>query len=112
MVRVRPPVLGEFELLVLLAVLKLGDGAYPLAVAAQIEATTSRQASRPAVLITLQRLEGKGLLTSRYGEPTPVRGGRSRRIFSPRPLALAAIRQAVGRINAMSRGLESVLEAK
>ncbi len=112
MVRARPPVLGEFELLVLLAVLKLGDGAYPLAVAEQIEATTSRQASRPAVLITLQRLEGKGLLTSRYGDAAPVRGGRSRRIFSARPLALAAIRQAVGRIKAMTSGLESVLDAK
>jgi PadR family transcriptional regulator PadR len=106
------PVLGEFELLVLLAVFKLGDGAYPLAVATEIEQTTRRKASRPAVLITLGRLEDKGLLSSRYGEPSPVRGGRSKRLFLARPLAFRAARQALTRIHAMARGLESVLELK
>ena len=112
MTRVTPPVLGEFELLVVLAVLKLGDDAYPLAVAEEIEETTARKASRPAVLITLQRLEDKGLLTSRYSDPTPVRGGRSKRVFGPKPLAVAAVKAALGRINAMTRGLGAVLEAK
>ena len=107
-----PPVLGEFELLVVLAVLKLRDNAYPLAVADEIEATTARKASRPAVLITLQRLEEKGLLTSHYGAPTPVRGGRSKRLFSPRPLAVAAVKQSLGRIKAMTRGLAALLDVK
>ena len=73
--------LGEFELLVLLATLSLGDTAYPVSIAADIETRTGRKASRTAVLVTLERLEDKGLLTSRYGDPTPVRGGRAKRYF-------------------------------
>jgi DNA-binding PadR family transcriptional regulator len=112
MTRSAAPVLREFELLVLLSVLKLGETAYPLAVADEIERTTKRKASRPAVLITLERLEEKGLLTSRYGEPTPVRGGRSKRFFFPRPLAIRAVREALGRIKAMAAGLDYVLDSK
>jgi DNA-binding PadR family transcriptional regulator len=111
MMRATPvPVLGEFELLVVLAVLQLGDSAYPLAVAEEIERTSDRKASRPAVLITLDRLEEKGLLTSRYGDPTPVRGGRSRRVFLPRPLAVRAARESIRRIKALSKGLEGLPE--
>jgi PadR family transcriptional regulator PadR len=112
MARLAPPVLAEFELLVLLSVLKLGDAAYPLAIADDIEKTTKRKASRPAVLITLERLEDKGLVTSRYGEPTPVRGGRSKRFFFPKPMAVRAAKAALGRIKAMTQGLESLLELK
>jgi DNA-binding PadR family transcriptional regulator len=106
------PILREFELLVLLAVLKLGDAAYPLAVAEEIEKTTNRKASRPAVLITLERLEDKGLLTSRYGEPTPVRGGRSKRFFAATSLAVGAVRGSLSRIKAMTRGLDALLGVK
>jgi PadR family transcriptional regulator PadR len=112
MARVTPPVLGEFELLVMLAVLKLDGDAYPLAVAGEIEHTTNRNASRPAVLITLQRLEEKGLLTSRYGQPTPVRGGRPKRLFSAKALGIAAVKEALARINAMTHGVKALLEAK
>lgn len=99
------PLLGEFELLVCLAVLQLGDHAYPLAIAECIETRTGRKASRPSVLITLERLEAKGLLTSRYGDPAPVRGGRSRRIFFPRPLARRAVEAAIERVAAMTVGV-------
>jgi DNA-binding PadR family transcriptional regulator len=104
-----PPTLGEFELLVLLATLSLGDAAYPVAIAADIERRTGRKASRAAVLVTLERLEDKGLLTSYYGDPTPVRGGRAKRYFTPKPLGLKAVRQSLARIQTMSAGLESVL---
>ena len=110
--RLLAPVIGEFELLVLLAVLKLDANAYPLAIADEIEKTTGRKASRPAVLITLGRLEEKGLLLSRYGDPTPVRGGRSKRFFSPKPLGRQAIKQAMDRIRALAHGLETKWEAK
>ncbi len=106
------PILGEFELLVLLAVLALKDGAYPPAIARDIEARTGRPASRPSVQITLERLEEKGLLTSWFGDPTPIRGGRARRFFRPRPLALTAIREALGRIEAMTKGLTPALKPK
>lgn len=109
---IRPPVLGELELLVSLAVLKLGAGAYSLAISDEIEATAHRKVSRPAVLITLQRLEDKGLLTSWYSDPTPVRGGRAKRIFAAKPLGVAAVKLALERIRAMTRGLAPILEAK
>lgn len=109
---IRPPVLGELELLVLLAVLKLGAGAYSLAISDEIEATAHRKVSRPTVLITLQRLEDKGLLTSWYSDPTPVRGGKAKRIFAARPLGVSAVRLALERIRAMAHGLAPILEAK
>ena len=108
--RVSPPLLGEFELLVLLATLSLADEAYPVSIAADIERRTGRKASRAAVLITLERLEDKGMLTSWYGDPTPVRGGRAKRHFSVKPLGVRAVRQAVSQVQTMTAGLESVLE--
>ena len=106
------PVLGEFELLAMLAVMQLGDEAYPLAVADRIEERTGRKASRPSVLITLERLEEKGLLTSRYSDPTPVRGGRSKRFFSPKPLATQAVQATLERINAMTAGVPAVVKLR
>jgi len=102
--------LGEFELLVLLSTLSLADGAYPVAVGRDIETRIGRKASRTAVLVTLERLEDKGLLTSRYGDPTPVRGGRPKRYFRIKPQALLAVRQALTRIQTMTAGLEAVLK--
>jgi DNA-binding PadR family transcriptional regulator len=104
------PPLGEFELLVLLATLSLGESAYPVSVAAAIEQRTGRKASRTSVLITLERLEDKGLLTSRYGDPTPVRGGRAKRFFRPKLAALQAARHSIERIHTMTSGLESLLK--
>jgi DNA-binding PadR family transcriptional regulator len=103
------PVLTEFELLVTLAVLSLGDAAYPLAIGDAIETRTKRQAARGAVLVALERLEQKGLLTSWYGDPTPVRGGRAKRFFKPKPAAIKAVRASLQRIETMAAGLESVL---
>lgn len=107
-----PPVLREFELMVLLAVLSLGDDAYPMAIGDAIEQRTGRKASRAAVQITLERLEDKALLTSHFTDPTPVRGGRSKRLFLPRPLAITAVRDAVSRIEAMTAGLDPLLKPR
>ena len=106
------PTLRDFELVVMLAVLALGDAPYPLAIADTIERKTGRRTSRAAVLITLERLEDKGLLTSRYGDPTPVRGGRAKRFFHPKPAAVAAVRQSLARIRAMTTGLEAMLKTR
>lgn len=106
------PPLGEFELFVLLATLALGEAAYPVSIARAIEARTGRKASRTSVLITLERLEDKGLLTSRYGDPTPVRGGRPKRYFRPKPAAIHAVRQSIGRIQTMTSGLETLLKLR
>ena len=104
--------LGEFELLVLLAAMSLGEGAYPVAIAKDIEARTGRIASRTAVLITLERLEDKDLVTSRYGDPTPERGGRPKRFFKPNARGLQAVRNAVGQIETMTKGLKNVLRSR
>ncbi len=104
--------LGEFELLVLLSTISLGDTAYPVSIAADIEARTGRKANRTTVLITLERLEDKDLVTSRYGDPTPARGGRAKRFFSAKPRGLQAVRDSLERIKTMSEGLASVLRTK
>ena len=77
----RPAYLGEFEHIVLLAVLRLGDTAYGVTVRQEIEARTGRDVSIGAIYATLSRLETKGLVKSRTGEPTAERGGRAKRLF-------------------------------
>ena len=110
--RPQPPPLGEFELLVLLATLSLDDEAYPVSIAADIETRTNRRASRTTVLITLERLEDKELVTSRYGDPTPQRGGRAKRYFRATPRGVQAVREALERIATMTDGLSAVLKAR
>jgi DNA-binding PadR family transcriptional regulator len=105
------PTLGEFELLVLLSTMSLGDRAYPVSIAADIEQRIGRKASRTTVLITLERLEDKGLVTSWYGEPTPVRGGRPKRFFRPKPQGVKAVRETLARIEAMAAPLSAILSA-
>ena len=106
------PVLGEFELLVLLSTISLGEDGYPVSIAADIETRTGRKASRTAVLITLERLEDKDLVTSRYGDPTPQRGGRPKRHFTAKPRGVQAVRESLERIESMTAGLKSILRAK
>ena len=99
------PVLGEFELVVLLAVMGLGDGAYPVTIRNAIETRTGRNVSRPAVFITLERLEDKGLVSSRYGDPTPVRGGRAKRFFRATQPGVRAVQASLDAVSAMTEGL-------
>ena len=71
--------LGEFEQIVLLAVLRLGEEAYGVTILAEIAAKTGRNPSPGALYTTLHRMEDKGLVTFRDGSPTPQRGGRAKR---------------------------------
>ena len=75
------PGLAEFEMRVLLGVLRRADGAYAVAVREEIVARTGSRVSIGSLYITLQRLERKGLLTSRLGDPSPERGGRAKRFY-------------------------------
>jgi DNA-binding PadR family transcriptional regulator len=104
------PPLGEFELLVLLATMGLGEAAYPVSIARDIEHRTGRNASRAAVLITLERLEDKDFVSSRYGDSTPERGGRPKRFFRAKPRGVQAVRDALARIHTMSSGLDALLD--
>jgi PadR family transcriptional regulator PadR len=74
--------LGEFELMVLLAVIRTGDGAYGVPILKELCDTTRRDVSFGSVYAALDRLEQKGMVSSSLGDPTPVRGGRAKRYFS------------------------------
>ena len=105
------PPIREFELVVLLAVLGLRDEAYPVSIRDAIEERTRRKVSRAAVFITLERLESKGFVTSRYGDPTPVRGGRAKRFFRATPAGIAAAKASLHLMQAMTVGLDEVLDS-
>jgi DNA-binding PadR family transcriptional regulator len=108
----RAPVLGDFEQLVLLGVLRLGDAAYGAKIREEIHDRSGRDVSINAVYTTLDRLEDKGLLRSWTGEPTPQRGGRRRKFYALRPAGEAALRHAYNAFRAMTRGFEADLESK
>ena len=74
--------LGEFELMLLLAVIHLGDEAYGVPICRELEANRGRDVAVGSVYAALERLEGKGLVTSSMGDPTPERGGKAKRYFS------------------------------
>ncbi len=106
------PVLGDFEQLVLLGVLRLGADAYGAAIRQEIHARSGRDVSINAVYTTLERLESKGFLRSRTGEPTAQRGGRRRKFYQLTPPGVAALKQAYRAFTAMADGLERRLDAK
>ncbi len=97
--------LGEFEHIVLLALLRLQDRAYGVTVRQEIEARTGREASIGAVYATLDRLEKKGYVTSHRGEPTPERGGRSKRFFRVTALGATAVTRSHQALQSMVEGL-------
>ena len=101
--------LGEFEHTVLLAVLRLDDEAYAVSIGDEILRCTGRAVSRGSIYITLDRLETKGYLKSRLADPTPERGGRSKRYYALRPRALDALRECRRQLVALWRGLETTL---
>lgn len=102
-----PDFLGEFEQLILLAVLRLNDGAYAVPIRREIQARTQRVPARGAVYITLDRLENKGYLESRLGEPLTERGGRPRRYYRVRPAGVRALEQSWSALRLMWEGLEA-----
>jgi len=73
--------LGEFELMILLAVISLGDDAYGVPISRAIEKHRGWEVAVGSVYAALERLEGKGLIESELGDPTPERGGKARRYF-------------------------------
>lgn len=98
--------LGEFEQLILLALLELAaDDAYGVPIREAIERRTSRRVSTGAVYTALDRLTKRGLVSSRLGEPTPERGGRRKRIYRLEPAGIRALDRSVRVFADMSRGL-------
>lgn len=105
-----PASLAEFELLVLLAALRLGpEEAYTVSIADDIEQRTGRSVRRANVYTTLQRLEAKRLVSTQLGDPRAERGGKPRRLVTVRPAGLSAVRAATSGIQAMVAGLAEII---
>ncbi len=99
------PGLGDLEKLVVLAVLRLADGAYAVSVREEIKRCTRRDVSRGAVYVTLDRMVRKGYLRSRLGEPTSERGGKAKRLFTVAAAGMRALRVTLDDTHAMLEGL-------
>src|ERR1051326_4974044 len=93
--------LGELEHLVLLAILRLGASAYGVPIVEEIQRHSRRPILRPSVYLALRRLEAKGLVRSRVGDPEPRRGGRARRYFDLQPVAEAHLRESQRTVNGL-----------
>lgn len=102
--------LGEFEQLVLLAIVRLKGEVYGVPIVEEIERRTGRSVARAAVYVTLRRLEEKGLISSSMSEPAAERGGRPRRLVQVEPAGLAALRESRRMLDRMWSGLGSVVE--
>ena len=103
--------LGEFEQTVLLAIAHLGDDAYGVPIRQEIEDRTGRTVAVGALYTALDRLEKKGYVRSEMSDPTPERGGRSRRHFWLRSAGAEALRRSRALMESMWRGLRSDLKA-
>jgi len=101
---------GEFELLVLLAIMRLSEGAYGVSIRQELEGETSRSLTLGTVYKTLGRLEGKGYLDTSVAPPTKARGGRRKKLYTLTPKGLAATRRSLTDLRRMTDGLQPDLK--
>ena len=87
--------LGNFELMVMLALIRLGDNAYGVPISEELEKRTGRDVAIGSVYAALERLEDKGYVSSKFSDPIPERGGRSRRLFRLLPTGQRALQESV-----------------
>lgn len=104
--------LGEFEQITLLALLRLEPDAYGASVQREIEARCGRTVLLASVYTTLDRLERKGLVTSWMGEPTPERGGRRKRLYRLEPAGAEALSSALRAVRRLADGVERRLASR
>jgi PadR family transcriptional regulator, regulatory protein PadR len=100
--------LGEFELLILLSVIHLDDQAYGVPISREIERHRNRAVSVSSVYAALDRLEGKGLVSSSLGDATPERGGRAKRYFQVTQEGLRAVHETRRALNSLWRRLPAL----
>lgn len=101
-----PRTLAEFELMVMLAVMRVGEEGYSVTIRRDIEERTGRRVSRGALYVTLGRLRDKGMLESWKGDPTPERGGRAKRHYRPTPEGLQAVQASRAALEEMFDGID------
>jgi PadR family transcriptional regulator, regulatory protein PadR len=104
--------LGEFEQLVLLALMRLGDDGYGASVEREIEERAGRAVSLAAVYTTLMRMEQKGLVESRMGDPSPQRGGRRKKLYRILPSGQRELATSLAALRRMTKGLTPRLELR
>jgi len=104
--------LGELEHLILLAIIRLGPGAYGAAIIAEIEGRTGRDLSHAAAYIALQRLEAKGLIAARAARGTTERGGRAKATFAVTAGGRARLRESASALFTMWEGLDPALRGR
>ena len=100
--------LGDFEQLVMLALIRIGEGAYGMIVRREIEDRTGRNVSLGAVYATLDRLESKELVRSSIGQAGQARRGRAKRFFSVEAAGLDALRRALTALDRMRAGVDEL----
>jgi DNA-binding PadR family transcriptional regulator len=101
-------VLGNFELMVMLALIRLGDAAYGVPISKIIEESTNREVLVGSVYAALERLEAKGFVLSEVGEPTPERGGRAKRYFRITDNGLRQVRDTRGALVKLWKGIPAL----
>ncbi len=104
--------LGDFEKVVLLALLQLGGESYGAPILDEIEKRSIRTPSSGSLYVALRRLERRGLLSSSFGDPTPERGGRAKRFFRVEAEGIRLLRRAQFMWNTMAEGLDALLKAE
>lgn len=102
--------LGEFEQLVLLALMRLGDNAYGVTVREELLSQGGREASLGTVYKTLERLQEKGCVSTRIGQPTAERGGRRKKFYRVEPLGARALERSLQALRRMAEGLDGEAE--
>ena len=106
-----PTNLGNLELLVLLALLRLGDTAYGVLVQREIARTARRRLTFATIYATLSRLESKGLVTSRLGDSGPFRGGRRKKFYALSGAGSVALKRNLRAVGRMAQGIDASWEA-
>lgn len=105
-------ILGTFEQAVLLAIIRLADGAYGRAILKDVGTRLGREVAPGAVQVTLERLENKGLINSQLGSGTPIRAGRPRRFYRVAPLGISSLNDARTTVEHLWRGLPWPLKGR
>jgi len=104
--------ISNFELMILLALIRLGENAYGVPISMEIEKRTRRNVALGSVYAALERLEKKGLVVSSLGEATPERGGKAKRFFRPTGKGLRDVRATQKALNALWQGLPELSGGK
>ncbi len=104
--------LTDFELMILLAIMRIGENAYGVPIAREIEETGRRPVLLAAVYTALDRLQAHGLVSSAMGTPTPERGGRAKRFFTVTPRGIRQVKQTQHALESLWDGLHQLKDTR